>query len=345
MFAASNRVSRDTLGPKIVDDVHLMVLECRGKDFSRSPADADVLSNDCDPDSFTRRWTYTGFETWIDLAQERTRIAFDLRTRDGPEARLVCIASTCVLCHFAKLRVASSEHRVPLSSASLVVLERADGTACRVEVWSSRRFRADARAGGVGPVAERPQDRLQPRTGSAVRSVRGVSDASIDGELAERTSAHAVGSQRRAVCRPWHDGRCGLPRHSALGDAGSASGLSSGALPDSATRQKTMAIVTRRHVAHFLRMVRRPRGYVTVEGLREDGLWSAAAGYAVTERLVLLHSEHAEEQEIHLTPAGEQFLHDWRWRWWPLLVTVASVILALDTLWSLRDRVAALLAC
>lgn len=68
-------------------------------------------------------------------------------------------------------------------------------------------------------------------------------------------------------------------------------------------------------------------------------------GYAVTERLVLLHSEHAEEQEIHLTPAGEQFLHDWRWRWWPLLVTVASVILALDTLWSLRDRVAALLAC
>ena len=106
-----------------------------------------------------------------------------------------------------------------------------------------------------------------------------------------------------------------------------------------------MATVTRRQVANFLRIVKRPRGYVTVEGLRDEGLLSADAQYAVDEKLVLLHSEHAEEQEIHLTPAGEQFLHDWRWRWWPLLVTVAGAILALDTLWSLWDRVAALFEC
>ena len=103
-----------------------------------------------------------------------------------------------------------------------------------------------------------------------------------------------------------------------------------------------MATVTRRQVAGFLRMVKRPRGYVTVERLREDGLWSADARYAVDEKLVLLHSEHAGEQEIHVTPAGEQFLHDWRFRRWPLVVFVVSGLLALDTLWSLWDRVAAL---
>lgn len=96
MFADSDRIARDILGPKIVDDEHLIVLECRGEGFSRIPADGDVLSNDYDLDSFTRTWTYTGSETWIDFGQERTLIAFDRRARDNPEAKLACIDSQLV---------------------------------------------------------------------------------------------------------------------------------------------------------------------------------------------------------------------------------------------------------
>ena len=86
-------------------------------------------------------------------------------------------------------------------------------------------------------------------------------------------------------------------------------------------------------------------GYLTVEALIEEASWSPDAQYAVDEKLVLLHREHAEEQEIHLTPAGEEFLHAWRWRWWRWVVIGAGVILGCDTLWSLYDRIAALFGC
>ena len=94
--APMNRISRVTLGPEIVNRGHLVVLECRGKDFRRVPADADVLSNDYDSFTGTWRWTYTGSETWIDFDQERTLIAFDRRARDSPEAKFVCLDSQLV---------------------------------------------------------------------------------------------------------------------------------------------------------------------------------------------------------------------------------------------------------
>jgi hypothetical protein len=104
-----------------------------------------------------------------------------------------------------------------------------------------------------------------------------------------------------------------------------------------------MAEITKGEVAGFLRSVRSIDGYETESQLTEDDQWSAAVAYALDQKLVVARCEQpGEDRLLYITIAGNEFLRDWKWRWWRWPTVVVAGLVALDSLWSLTTRVVGL---